>query len=76
MPLVSKRAAITATALVGVHLIAFAYVNGTGMTYDHGGAVGLLWWIVAFLVLPATALIVFVLSAVFQLFDNRNNGGN
>jgi hypothetical protein len=59
---------------VVLHLIAMAYVQATDMPYDRGDAVGLLWWLVAFWVLPVLALIVLA-GSVGKYLINRNNGG-
>jgi hypothetical protein len=72
---VSRRAAFAAGALVILHLIAAGYVQATGMAYDQGDAVGLLWWLVALWVLPAIASAVLAVSLVRHLL-NLSNGGH
>jgi hypothetical protein len=48
-----------AVGLVGAHLLAWGWVVWSDIQYDSGNV---LWWLVAFLVLPAVALIALVLS--------------
>ena len=72
---VSRRAAIAAAALVVLHLIAAGYVQATDMAYDQGDTVGLLWWLVAFWVLPVIASVVLAVSLV-RHFLNLSNGGH
>jgi hypothetical protein len=73
--LVSRRAVVAAVALVGLHLIAAAYVQATDMPYDRNDTVGLLWWLVALWVLPLIASVVSIVSIAKHLL-NRNNGGD
>jgi hypothetical protein len=72
---VSRRAAIAAATLVVLHLIATGYVLATDMAYDQGDTMGLLWWLVAFWVLPVIASVVVVVS-LFRHFLNLSNGGH
>ena len=48
-----------AVGLVGAHLLAWGWVVWSDIQYDSGNV---LWWLVAFRVLPAAALIALVLS--------------
>ncbi|HYI39941.1 MAG TPA: hypothetical protein VE053_06450 [Allosphingosinicella sp.] len=70
----SSKAAIAAAALVVLHLIATVYVQATGMAYDQGDMVGLLWWLVAFWVLPVIALIVLAMSLAVHFLSLNNDG--
>ncbi len=71
---ISSKAAIVAGALVILHLIATVYVQATDMAYDRGDMVGLLWWLVAFWVLPVIALIVLAMSLAVHFLELNNDG--
>ena len=73
--LVSKRALYAAATLIGLHFLAYAYVVDQRILYDQGDLEGLLWWIVAFLVLPAIALLTLATSFVAQRLKSKNPAG-
>ncbi|WP_144037835.1 hypothetical protein [Sphingopyxis sp. KK2] len=73
--LVSRNAAYVAAALVAVHLLTHAYVVDQRILYDQGGFEGLLWWLVAFLVLPVVALLTLISSAIAQWLKRKNPAG-
>lgn len=72
---VSRRALYAALALIVLHLLVWAYVVNQHILYDQRGFEGLLWWIVAFLVLPATALLTLVISAIAHWLQRTNPSG-
>jgi membrane protein CcdC involved in cytochrome C biogenesis len=72
---VSKRAIYAAAILIGLHILAYAYVVDQRISYDQGDLEGLLWWIVAFLVLPAAALLTLAVSLVAQWLKSKNPSG-
>ncbi|NJB89310.1 hypothetical protein GGR90_001462 [Sphingopyxis italica] len=43
--------------------------------YDQGDLEGLLWWLVAFLVLPTAALLTLAISLVAQWLKSKNPSG-
>ena len=61
-PLVTPRAWRLAAALVCIHFLAWAWVSWRGVQYDGGE--NLLWWLVAFLVFPASAVLAVVFSFI------------
>ncbi|MFC3783438.1 hypothetical protein ACFONB_00290 [Sphingopyxis italica] len=73
--LVSKRAIYAAAILIGLHLLAYAYVVDQRILYDQGDLEGLLWWLVAFLVLPTAALLTLAISLVAQWLKSKNPSG-
>ncbi len=72
---VSGRALYAAMALIVLHLLVWGYVVDQRILYDQGGFEGLLWWIVAFLILPATALLTLLISAIAHWLQRTNPSG-
>lgn len=74
-PIVSKRAAWAAVGLLGAHVIAQAYVVSRHVLYDQGGFEGLLWWLVAFFVLPVFAALTLATSVIAQWLQHKKISG-
>lgn len=72
---VSKRAIYAAAVLIGLHILAYAYVVDQRIQYDQGDLEGLLWWLVAFFVLPAAALLTLAVSLIARWWHSRNSLG-
>ena len=70
-PIVSRRAVIAAMLLIAAHLAALEWVNWQNIQYDSGN---ILWWLVAFLVFPALALIWVLISLTRGLLGLRDSG--
>ena len=61
----------TALLLAAGHFLAWAWVSWQNVQYDSGN---ILWWMVAFLVLPAAALVCILTSAARGALGLRKNG--
>jgi len=75
LPLKLPRSLAIAASLIIVHLVLWAYVISQEIQYDQNDLEGILWWIVAFLILPAIAVIVVAISFVAWLIDRAKNSG-
>ena len=73
--IVSKRAIYAAATLIGLHILAYAYVVDQRIPYDQGDLEGSLWWLVAFFVLPAIALLTLAVSLIAQWLKSKNPSG-
>jgi ABC-type dipeptide/oligopeptide/nickel transport system permease component len=65
------RVAISAGVLILLHFLAWAYVVANHVLYDQGGWEGLLWWLVAFLILPALALGTLLVGGIVRWRRHR-----
>jgi len=70
---VSRKAAITAGALIALHFLAWWYVSFKNMAYDQGDIEGLLWWVVAFWILPVFALLILLINFAVRLLTNHTD---
>ena len=73
--LVSRNAVYAAAILIAAHVLIHIYVVEWHILYDQGGFEGLLWWLVAFLVLPVAALLTLVSSAITRWLKRKNPAG-
>ena len=70
-PFLSRRALVTAALLVTGHFVAWGWVVSQSILYDSGN---ILWWMVAFLILPAAALGCLLISLAKSALGLRENG--
>jgi hypothetical protein len=71
-PLTSKRVWAVALALIGLHFLSRWWVASHNIEYDSGN---ILWWLVAFKIFPAVAVIVMLFSVVRGLIGRRAGFG-
>ncbi len=72
---VSSKAIKVAAALVVLHFLAAWYVWSTNMSYDQGDLLGLLWWLVAFWILPVFAVLIMLLNIFVRRLTNYPDKG-
>ena len=70
-PFVSRRALAIAGLLVICHFMAWTFIASQNVLYDSGN---ILWWLVAFLVLPGAALGCVLLSLIKSALGLREIG--
>jgi hypothetical protein len=73
--LISRRAWTIAGSLIVAHFVVWAYVVWRHVLYDEGGFEGLMWWLVAFWVLPAVGLVWLAGSAMASLIGRKSRFG-
>ena len=70
-PVISRRAFVSAVSLVAAHFLAWQWVVLQNIQYDSGN---ILWWVVAFFILPAVALTCVLVSLARGLLGLRDSG--
>ena len=70
-PFLSRRALVAAVLLITGHFVAWGWVVSQKILYDSGN---ILWWMVAFFVLPAAALGCLLVSLAKSALGLRGNG--